>query len=214
MALLTAPAQATPVVGIAVADTSSTTQIGNYDSTTGEIGFFANLSGSSTYGVDGGTSADTCNVPNDCGNGQLTMNLFFEGVQPGMTTVSFLFEDLDSSGVNDPWFFIEELQIYDGNGVLIETINTVADLTAGNNFNQLIELDLNVAGDFYMTLVFTTVFDQATNYGNYTNSEEFLLATATSIPEPGTLALLGAGLLLLAISQRRRRRAVERRRSR
>ena len=67
----------------------------------------------------------------------------------------------------------------------------------------MVDFDLNVAGDFYITLVFSTAFDPKTRNGYYRNTEELMLATATSIPEPGTLALLGIGPLILGISRKK-----------
>ena len=196
------PAQATPIIGTAVANTTSTTPVGSAAGD-GTIAFYINLSGSSTYGVDGGTSADTCDFPETCKDGTLTMHLFFAGVQPGLTTVMLNFTDLDADGVNDPWFFIEELLIYDEDGVLIATINAASDLDFANYDTQMIEFDLDVDGDFYITLVFSTAFDSKTKERWYQNTAEYMLATATSVPEPGTLALFGFGLLLLAFSRRR-----------
>ena len=198
------PAQATPIIGIPVANPTSTTPtpVGSVAGD-GTIAFYINLSGSSTYGVDGGTSADTCDFPETCKDGTLTMHLFFAGVQPGLTTVMLNFTDLDADGVNDPWFFIEELLIYDEDGVLIATINAASDLDFANYDTQMIEFDLDVDGDFYITLVFSTAFNNYTKERWYQNTAEYMLATATSVPEPGTLALFGFGLLLLAFSRRR-----------
>ena len=196
------PAQATPIIGTAVANTTSTTPVGSAAGD-GTIAFYIDLSGSSTYGVDGGgTSADTCEFPDTCTGGTLTMHLFFAGVQPGLTTVMLNFTDLDVDGVNDPGFFIEELLIYSG-GVLIAIINAASDLDLANYDTQMIEFDLDVNGDFYITLVFSTAFDSKTKERWYQNTAEYMLATATSVPEPGTLALFGFGLLLLAFSRRR-----------
>ena len=199
------PASATPITGIAVEDTSSTTQVGNA-SADGTIGFYINLSGSSTYGVNGGTSSDLCYFPSDCGTGELTMHLFFTGLQPGAASVSLLFTDLDADGVNDPWFFIENLEIYDEDGVLLMVIDESSDFDFANLDNQQLDFDLNVDGDFYISLVFSSAFDPNSANGWYRNTQEFMLATATSIPEPGVLALLGIGLLTIVLSQRRRRR--------
>lgn len=199
------PAAATPIVGVAVGDTSSTSQVGNA-SADGTIGFYINLSGSSTYGVDGGTTSDVCYFPTNCGTGELTMHLFFGGMQPGASTVSLYFTDFDADGVNDPWFFLENLEIYDEDGVLLMVIDESSDLDFANWDNQQVDFDLNIDGDFYISLVFSSAFDENSRDGWYRNTQEFMLATATAIPEPGVLALLGIGLLTVALSQRRRRR--------
>lgn len=201
---------ASPIVGIATADTDSTTAIGNSDAD-GRIHFYIPLTDVvETFGVDGGgLSYDTCSLQSDgstCTGGQLEMFLYFPVVEAGSYLLNLDFGDFDAIGVNDPWFFLEALEIYDAAGELLATVVSAADLLASSNsVDQAYELLLTgIEGAFHIRLVFESSFNDDSPYGNYRNTSENLLATVSTIPEPSTLALLGVGLLMMGMTGMRR----------
>jgi hypothetical protein len=201
----TSVAVAGPVVGVAVANQSSTAEVGS-SSSDGTIYFYIPLTDTTeTYGVDGGgLSSDTCSTwSGTCTGGTLEMLLFFDVVDAGNKTVTIDFKDLDSSGVNDPWFFVEALQIFDQDGNLIATIDSSSDLLAGSNSNsQSVQFDLVVDGAFYVQLVFDSDFDPNAPGGYFRNTYEALRATV-DVPEPAAIAMFGFGLLLVGMRRRR-----------
>lgn len=205
------PAHAT-VIGVAVDGVGSTTQVGSTNSD-GSINFYALLSGSGTYGVGGaGLSADTCthSATSPCG-GMLDMWLMFSPVSVGPNLLSLRFTDLDIFGVNSPLYFLEAVEIFNSAGVSQGRITSMLDpevvLAQTNNTNQLLELMIDIDNDpFYARLSFATDFLTANApYGTYLNTQEALLATVVSVPEPATLSLLGMGLLVLGFSVRRKK---------
>lgn len=210
--LLATPAHAIPVVGQTVAGVGDATRVGTQGSE-GDIRFFIPLNDSEVYGnrstpgTTGGMSSDSCTIgsrTSNCTGGTLDMFLFFDMPEAGTTTVQLDFTDLDVAGLNDPWYFIETLEVIDPDGNVLSF--SMGDLLAGSNRdNQSLSFDLDISGPFYLHLTFTTAFNERSGNGTYTNTAEYLYATATtSVPEPGTLAMLGTGLLLLGFSRRRK----------
>ncbi len=211
VAMLAVPANATPVVGQPVEGVGDPTPTGNQDAD-GTIDFYIPLNGSEIYGDTsgggtGGLSSDSCTVGSSvepCSGGMLDMFLFYDMPEAGVATVQFDFVDLDLAGVNDPWFFLEALEIIDPDGNLL-TFSWVDLLDGSNRGSQALGFDLGVDGSFYLHLTFTSDFHPNTRPGTYRNTVESLHETATtSVPEPGTLALFGTGLLLLGFSRRRK----------
>ena len=214
----TGAALASPIIGIVTEDMTSTTEVaGAMVDSDGRIRFYIPLTdvvetyGDTGGGAGGGLSSDTCSNQSGsstCTGGTLEMFLYFPVTETGSYLLNIDFGDFDAIGVNDPWFFLEALEIYDADGVMIASIASDLDLLASSNdVDQAYELLLTgITGPFHILLVFESSFDVNSPYGNYGNTSENLLATVSSIPEPSTLALLGIGLLMMGMTSVKRRR--------
>lgn len=193
---------ATPILGVPVAGIGATAdpQFGYVDGH-GTIYYYVPLQDDGEiYGVDnGGLSAERCYFPGSCDGGSLTMYLYFEGLQ-GSADLNVLFTDLDESGFNDPWFFLENTALYDANGIEITDYSL-----SGNNHQQQMMFSADFGSAAYLELLFSSTFNANTPQGRYRNTAEALRATATgvSIPEPGTFALFGFGIAAMGLLRRR-----------
>ena len=196
---LASTANAIPVTGVAVDDFTTPTTVGSTENRAAlggdAIKYFIPLtnSGTCTYGVDCGAGSDT-----GYGGTVMSMNLMFTPVVANVAaTLSVNFEDLDLIDANDPWWFLEELQVFDGGGnQLTNLITDINDplVTGDAVTQQLLSLDLGVLTDttYFATLKFSADSDYYAK-----NTPEYLIATIyqATVPEPTTLLLLALGLL-------------------
>ena len=174
------------------------------------IRYFIPLNGSSGIFGAGGTGDNGFGQVSDSGSGGGVLSMFLEFTPVSTSSASVLnvhFEDLDLAGVNDPFGFLEKVDVLDSFGTSLTggPITNIASLfVTGNNLTQVLTLGLGVlaADPFYLRLDFTS---QYIGYG--TNTAEYLIAKVSPVPLPAALPLFGAGLGLLALLGWRRKRS-------
>jgi len=204
-------------VGRPVACATCTSTVGNFNSTTGEIGMYIPLSAGNagTYGVSGvGTSGGTFYTGPSSTPGSMTMYLrFTPDSGPGNYQLNMIFGDLDLVDANDPFGFFESVDIFYADGTHIALVDEADDYGvtfAVADDNQILQFnDITVPTiPFYIRLVLAAD-TRAMSSGYRSNTQETLLATLvyTGVPEPATMGMLGAGFIVVAYRRRRQRQA-------
>jgi len=215
LVMFTAAEAAASTVGVPITSLTDNTPVAtdNVDSD-GTIHFFVLLSGTATFGVDGGTNSDSCVSPG-CTGGTLIMFLEYDPVTPGPNLVTLDFNDLDLIGVNDPNGFFESIEFYDSDGTtLLAAVSDMTDpeVVFADFDEQLIQIAIPNAGNPFrakLTLMSGSApFDQATNTG------ETLLTTIDNVsvahtPIPGAVWLFASALMGLVGFSRLRRSATQ-----
>ncbi len=159
--------------------------------------------GDGTYGVGGfGTTSDT-----GAGGGILTMILAFTPVSlTGSSQLNILFEDLDLIGANDPWYFLESMQLFNADGSdLTDPITSISSslVTGDHDTQQLLSLSLGVldADPLFLSINFQS---SSQYYGR--NTPEYLIASISPVPLPAAAWMFLTALGSLGIASRRRKR--------
>ena len=191
-----------------------------YNAATGSINFFIPVSPekSGVFGVTDVGGGQTAGTLPDVGGGTessvaLTMFLLFSpiAVPTDTATMTFSFVDLDLANVNDPYGFFESVKFYKADGTEVTPWITMAPQSGSSPlpFSVMGDADQQtilfpdvtsiVTDPFFMELRFKTSYSSLGK-----NTPESMIATLTtaSVPEPGTAAMLGTGLLALGVSAR------------
>lgn len=208
-------------------DNGSTTQVGSYSGDV--IQYYIPIdsnSSSGTYGVSSGGTYGTVQDSDYTPLGEVTMDMYiYFDITAGYTgdSISLWFRDLDLGYNNDPAGFFETIafggsvaglgtEVYESWAELDSVANvSISNPSPSDNNDITVTISgLNLTGDFWLNLQFTSYNTDQLRSGTYYNTREYLSASLTatedevSVPAPGAVFLFGTGLLALAGFRRRK----------
>jgi len=212
------PGQAAPVVGVAVGGIGLNTQVGFAPQARAGEPFYGKTAIKFLIPLDPSNTACTYGI-SSCGmqedyeyapfTGQL-MKMFFKfaPVESKPQELKLTFEDLDLTGVNDPYGFKEQINVKDAAGNSISggvITNITSPYATGNSTGQILTFLLpKVTNPGSLWIQLTLQAKMTVGHDKWKNTPEFVRAELSAIPLPAAAWLMMTGLAGLVAAGRRR----------